>query len=413
MLSAWRAARGDLASALKSKLGGHAGRLFGGKMLIAIQVGLSLVLLVGAALFVRTLANLRAQPLGFRADHLLLFELDASASGYEGRRLLDFYARVADDVARLPGVRAGSMSRHGLLTGGGTRDTIGVSGASQGHDRIPVSVHFVAPRYFDTMGIELLTGRDFSDADREGARRTAIVNRALAELLVSGGMPIGRVVQYEGPQPDVEIVGVAADARFASLREPSPPTIYLPYRQYPQHRMTFALRVEGDWRAVVAPARRAIEAIDPVVPMFQVRTQEEQIADATRQERVFAYASSALATLAVLLACLGIYGTLAYAVSRRTSEIGVRMALGAARVQVVAMIVRESLAPVVVGVVAGGTAAWLSAGVLESMLFGVAPHDVPTLLCVTLGLLVSAIVAASVPARRASRIDPVDALRSE
>ncbi len=387
-------------------------RLAAGKTLIALQVALSLVLLVGAGLFARSLANLRAEPLGFRPDHVVLFQLDATDAGYTGARLHDFYERVLDRVTAIPSVQAASMSRYGLLSGGATRDGVSVP-TSAGPVEVSTHLHFVSARHFETMGIPLLSGRDLARQDREGAPLVAVVNRALADRLPAGIPVIGQRLGYGQDGAELEIVGVVANARFASLREPPPATLYLPYRQHPQHRMTFSVRVAGQATAVVEAARRAVEAVDPAVPMHDVRTQDAQIDAAVRQERLFAYVASGFATLALILACLGIYGTLGYAVARRTAEIGLRMALGASRGSVVLMVVRESLIPVALGVAAGLAAAWMTGQFIQSLLFNLAPRDTSTLVLATAVLTVAALVAAWVPARRASTVDPMTALRRD
>jgi predicted permease len=387
-------------------------RLVGGKALIAMQVALSLVLLVGAGLFVRTLTNLRAQAIGFRPDHILLFQMDGTAK-HKDARLHDFYESVLERVIAMPGVQEASLSRYGLLSGGKTTDTIVIPGEPQGQDEVRVHLHFVSSRYLETMGIPLLSGRDFTIQDREGAPRVALVNQALARILAGAGEPIGRRILYETPDSPVEIVGMTADARLATLRESAPPTLYLPYRQYSQRRMTFAVRVAGEPMAIAAPIRRAIGEIDPDVPLLEIRSQEAQIEAAVRQERVFAYVASGFALLALLLACLGIYGTLAHSVARRTPEIGLRMALGAERREVVYMVLRESLVPVVVGLAFGLGVVVATMRFIHSMLFGLTPHDAPTILLAALGLIVSALLAAWLPSRRASGIDPMVALRCE
>jgi predicted permease len=393
--------------------GAGSSRLVAGKALITLQVALSLVLLVGAGLFVRTLMNLRAQALGFQPDHILLFEMDATANGYNDARLRDFYDRVLDRVIALPDVRAASLSRYALLSGGRTTDRILVHGAPEGQADVRVHVHFISPRHLETMGIPLLAGRDFTPQDRDGTARVGLANESLAKLIPGAGAALGRRIRYGQKGFDVEIVGMTADARFATLRDPAPPTLYLPFRQYQQGRTTFALRVAGDPLGMVAPIRRATDEIDPNVALLEIRTQEAQLDAAVRQERLFAYVGSAFALLAVGLACLGIYGTLAYAVTRRTSEIGVRMALGANRSDVVFMVLRESLVPVIVGIGLGLGISRATTRFAQSLLFGLTPHDGPTLLLAAFALIFCALLAAWLPSRRASSIDPIVALRCE
>jgi predicted permease len=416
ILPALRATRRGLSAAQARSLpddGAGTSRLLGGKALITVQVALSLVLLVGAGLFVRTLMNLRAQAIGFSPGQILLFETDLSAGRFRGASIDDFFDTVLQRVTAMPDVQVASLSRYGLLSGGRTTDTIVIPGEPGQQNEIRVHLHFVSPRYLETMGIPLLAGRDFTVQDRDGAPRVALANEALARLLPGAGEPLGRRILHEQPDSPVEIVGITADARLATLRESAPPTLYLPYRQHPQRRMTFAVRVAGDPMAIVAPLRRAIGEIDPDVPLLEIRSQEAQIDAAVRQERVFAAVASGFAVLALILACLGIYGTLAHSVARRAAEIGLRMALGADRRAVVYMVLRESLAPVLIGLACGLGLVAVSTRFVQSMLFGLTPHDAPTILLAGLGLVVSALLAAWLPSRRASQIDPMAALRCE
>jgi len=370
------------------------------------------VLVVGAGLFTRTLLNLRAAPLGFRPDHVLLFRLDATASGYSGTRLLDFYEQVHGRIGALPGVTAVSFSRHGLVADGAMRDALVIPGAPKGQEQVGVHVHFVGPRYVDATGVPLVAGRDLRAQDRENGPAVALVNQALAAQLSGRGAVVGQRVRY-GKELDLEIVGVTGDARFSSLRAPAPPTLYLPYRQHPQHRMTFAVRTAGDPTSLAVGVRRTLDEIDSRVPPFEMLTQEAQIDLAVRKERLFAYVVTGFAALALMLACLGIYGTLAYSVTRRTTEIGLRMALGATRWSVLRLVIRESLVPVLVGVACGLGVAFATSTVVESMLFGLTSRDAATMVAGTAALIATAVIAAWLPSRRAARVDPMAALRAE
>ena len=386
-----------------------------GKALVTAQVAVSLVLLGGAGLFIRTLVNLRSEALGFRPESLLLFQLDPTLNGYREARLNDFYEQALNRLATLAGVRSATLSRWGILSGHRTTDSISVPGyTDQGKGHLNVHVHYVAPGYFQTMGIPLLQGRDITWRDREGAPRVAIVNQALASPYFGGAAPVGQRMGPEGGAADqIEIVGLAADAKFASLREATPPTLYLPYRQYPQHLMTFAVRATSDPTALLGSIRRTLAALDPNVPLFDVRTQVEQIDLAVRQERLFAHLLSGFALLALVLACLGTYGTLAYSVARRTPEIGLRLALGAERSDVVLMMLRDSLGPVAIGVALGLGGALVGARLVQSMLFGIAGQDSATLAVAVVVLVISALLAAWLPSLRASRLDPMSALRCD
>jgi predicted permease len=358
---------------------------------------------------------LRSEALGFRPESLLLFQVDATLNGYRDARLNDFYAQALERLAGVAGVRSVTLSRWGVVGGHRTTDRISIPGdMGQPPCHVDVHVHYVAPRYFETMGIPLLQGRDVTWLDRETAPRVAIVNQALARRCFGGAAPLGRRLGPEGSTADqVEVVGLAADAKFSSLREAAPPTVYFPYRQHAQHLVTFAARAAGDPGALVDSIRRTLAALDPDVPLFDVRTQGEQLDLATRQERLFALLVSGFAFLALLLACLGTYGTLAYSVARRTPEIGLRMALGAERSDVVLMMLRESLGPVAAGVALGLGGAVAGTRLLQSMLFGIAGQDSATLAVAAIVLVISALLAGWLPSLRASRLDPMSALRCD
>jgi MacB-like periplasmic core domain/FtsX-like permease family len=257
--------------------------------------------------------------------------------------------------------------------------------------------------------------REFSGALRLlMAIAGAILHETLARRLFGAASPIGQRVMHPGAAPAdaMEVIGVAGDAKYGSLRETAPSTIYEPYRSGPQRVMTFAVRTAGDPEALVA-AMRAAAAVDPSVPLFDVWTQSTQIDQAIRQERVFANLVSGFALLALLLACLGIYGTLSYSVARRTPEIGLRMALGAGRSNVVVLVLRESAAPVLLGAIIGVAAAAAATRVIHSMLFGIAHDDVATVIVALLILIASACAAALIPSTRASRVEPMHALRCD
>jgi predicted permease len=416
LLPAVRATSVDVASLIGRSLSGtatRAARLWSAKVLVVVQVALSFVLLVGAGLFVRTLLNLRSESLGFQPDRLLLFRMAPAQSGYRAERLNDFYERVLERIATLPGVRVASLSRHALLRGSSTRDGIFIPGSTA--TAIGTNVHFIAPRYFETMGIPLLVGRDIGWQDREGSPRVAVINETLARKLFGDLPPLGQRVQHPGSAANevIEIIGVVADAKYGSLRDPAPATIYEPYRSQPQRVMTFVVRSAGNPEALVGAMRDAAATIDRSVPLFDVWTQTTQIDQALRQERLFANLVSGFALLALLLACLGIYGTLSYSVARRTPEIGLRIALGAGRRDVVGLVLRESAGPVAVGALVGVAVAAALARVVESMLFGVTHDDVPTMLIALMVLVGCALVAAWLPSARASRVEPMVALRQE
>jgi len=378
-----------------------------GKVLIALQVALSLALVATSSLLVRTLVTLRSQALGFRPESLLVFQLDPSLNGYRGARLLDFHERVLRVLEGVAGVRSASMSRHGLLTGSRTSDRVSVPG----QEGLNADIHFVAPRFFETLGFPLLLGRDVSWGDREQAAPVAVLNAAMARRLFPGRSPVGERVTISGRA--AEVVGVAGDTKFDSLRAAVRPAAYVPFRQSEQYSMTFVLRSEAAPEALLPALRRAVAQVDPNVPLYRVRTQVQQIAEATRRERLLASLVSGFSVVALVLAGVGIYSTLAYQVARRTPEIGVRAALGAGAGDVARLVLADALAPVGVGVVIGVAASLLACRMVESMLFGVTPRDPVLLLVAVAVLLAAALVAAWPPARRATRIPPMEALRQE
>ncbi len=405
---ALKATRVDLLPALRGTRGiaDRAPRR-SGKVLIALQVALSLGLVATSMLLVRTLVNLRSQSLGFRPERLLVFQLDPTLNGYRGARLLDFHEQVARNLEGLAGVRSASMSRLGLLTGSRTNDRVSLPG----QPALNADIHFVAPGFFETLGFPILLGRDVSWGDREEAAPVVVLNATLARRLFPGGSPIGQRVTMN--ERAVEVVGVAGDTKFDSLRAAVRPTAYVPFRQKGQYSMTFVLRSEAEPRALLPALRRAVAQVDPNVPLYRVRTQVQQIAEATRRERLLASLLSGFSMVALVLAGVGIYGTLAYQVARRTPEIGLRAALGARTRDVARLVLAEALAPVGVGVGIGLAASLLAGRLIESTLFGVTPRDPVVLLVAAAFLLAGALVAAWPPARRAVRIAPMEALRQE
>jgi len=378
-----------------------------GRSLVVVQVSVSVVLLVGAGLFVKTLLNLRSEALGFRPDHLLVFEMNGTLNGLKDTRLVNLYEQTLSEVARLPGVRSASLSRWGLLSGNGTSDALVVPGRPA---PIHVDVHLVLPGYFKTMGIPVLVGRDISWSDREHATPVVIVNQLLARQ-IGGASIIGGTVQVGDVH--AQIVGIVGDARFSELRTPPRATVYVPFRQHGEHVATFVLRTAGDPADLIPIVEKTLSRSQPDVPISNLRTQDAQIDTAVRQERLFAKLVSAFAMLAALLACLGIYGTLASSVSRRTPEIGLRVALGADRPSVTWLILRESIGPVCIGVAVGLLLAFWSTKLIAGMLFGLTPRDAATFVAAAALLFGSALVAAWLPARRAARLDPMRVLRCE
>lgn len=410
----------DLKENSPTGLGGRRGRLRGGKALVAAQVALSLPLVLGAALFVRTLGNLERQHLGFDPSRLLLFRVDATKGGFTGDRLLAAYGEIRERVAALPGVQGVTASRLGLMTGWISNGPITVENQEAlDLDRRARTVHWnmVAPGFFDTMAMRLKLGREVDERDRADGPRVAVVNESLARRFFPGQNPVGRRFWFGRTREGdgVEIVGVAADAKYSTLREPAPPTAFLPYTQdrYPLSAVFFEVRAAGDPTSLVAGITRVVGEVAPGVPLDQVKTQSQQIADSLGQESMYARLFTLFGAAALTLACIGLYGTMSFALARRTREIGIRMALGAAASRVLRASLLEAAAVAAVGVAGGLLLAWAGSRYVRSLLFEITPLDGPTVAGAIAVMLGVTLAAAYVPSRRAARLDPLRALREE
>ena len=416
---ALQATRASVTAALKEDSGSVAGSGRQARVrrgLVVAQVALSMLLLSGAGLFARSLYNLKMLDPGFRVDSLFAFSIDPSLSGYEGARLFSLYQRMQQELGAVAGVRSVSMSETGALSGNDWSMTVRVDGyqAKEGEDLNP-SVDGVGPRYFETMGIPLVSGRDFTDRDSKGAPRVAMINETMAKYFFNGVNPIGRRFGFgRGTPTDIEIVGVARDVRSLELKDRAPRFIYLPYAQDDSlTQLTFYVRGEQTGGASPTAIRQAVQRLDANLPIFDMKTMEVQVDESLFAERMVAALSVAFGALATLLAAIGLYGVMSYAVTRRTREIGIRMALGAERGRVMWLVLKEVAAMAAAGI-AGGlvVALWLTRQV-QSQLFGLAPNDPATLAGATLLLALIAIAAGYLPARRATTIDPILSLRSE
>jgi predicted permease len=374
--------------------------------LVATQVAMSLLLLFGAGLFMRTLQNLQNLDPGFNREGVLIVEL-------EGRRTV-VAASMLHEIRRLPGVVSASLSTHTPLSGSVWSDPAVPAGRP-----LPErdTAHFVGvgPRYFETMQTALAEGREFTDRDAAGAPPVAIVNEALARRDFPNQQILGQrlFALVRGEQKHLEIIGLAKDTSSAGLRRPPPPTVYVSYLQLSGNLpTTIEVRASGPLGQTATALRQMLQPRMPQTPI-EVRLLSEQVEASMARERLMATLASAFGVLALSVACVGLYGLLAYGVARRTREIGIRMALGAPRRQVIAMVLTSAARPVVVGAVAALPAAWAASRAIESMLFGLGPADTATLSVSIAILAAAALMAAYVPARRASRIDPMAALRDE
>ncbi|HSO74997.1 MAG TPA: ABC transporter permease [Blastocatellia bacterium] len=415
---ALRATRVDLTPALKdnarSLIGGSRSLL--SKSLIVAQVAMSVVLLVGAGLFVRTLRNLQSVDLGFNRENLLLFSVEPGLNGYDRPQMAQLYRRMTERLEAVPGVRSATVSLIPLLSGMAQTRSIDV----QGHTPQPgaedeAKVNTVGAGFFETMEMPILLGRGLGARDEETAPRVAVINQMMAHKYFGDENPLGRRFGFGGPETSgqIEIVGVTRDAKYTDMRSDTQPTIYLPYLQSIPRHATFIVRTSADAIAMAAPIREAMHEVDSNLPLSDVKTQSQQADESLMQERMFATLSSFFGVLALLLACIGLYGVMSYGVARRTNEIGIRMALGASAPRVTRMVMRETMGVVLIGVVIGLGAAVATTRLIATMLFGLAPTDHVTIAVAILLMIGVAAFAGYLPARRASKVDPMIALRYE
>ena len=417
LVPAWQATRINVNSGLKDATNTTSNRqkMGLGKSLVVFQIALSAILLIGAGLFVRTLVNLSHTPLGFQPDNILLFRLKPPNTRYTGPQVTELYHRLEQQFAAIPGVRSVTFSTIAIIGDGYSGSTFHVSGRPivKGEKRIQMNI--VGADFFNTLSIPILHGRGFNAHDTATAPKVAVVNQALAQKYFPNQDPIGQTFESEDADYPTQIVGIAADTRYANLRDATPPLFYLPYQQKAEDTgpMIVEIRTFADPTGVINQVRAAVASLDPNLPLIEVRTMTQQIDSSLTNERIFARLTGGFGLLALILASIGIYGIMAYTVARRTGEIGIRMALGARADQVLSMILREASWMAITGVLIGIVVAlWLSR-FISSMLYGLTPADPLTLVGAAVLLIAIALLAGLGPARRASRIDPIRALRHE
>jgi predicted permease len=416
LLPALRAGYVDPLGGLKDRAAVGAPRLRTGRTLVTAQVALSVLLVVGAGLFLRTLLNLvRINP-GFATENLLLFQLNPGAVGLHDAALTSFYERVQESLAAIPGVRAASLVQLKLLSGVMTGGSFKLPAHPELDGEKPFVYRLtVGETFFATMEIPIRLGRGFTAADADGATKVVVVNETFVRECLSNVYPIGQVLRdaWTSPPNDWQIIGVCRDAKYTGIKTDVPPTVYFSYRQDRIGASCFALRTAVPPLSLVSAVRKAVAAVDPNVPLSDVTTQKAVRDNSISQETMFATLCGALAGLAVLLSWIGLYGLMAYNVARRTGEIGIRMALGATRQNIAGPILREALLFTAFGMAAGVPAALALTRLIKSQLYGVQPNDPLTLIGAGGLLIAVAVLAAWIPARRAAKVDPKVALRYE
>jgi len=410
-IPAWRATRVEIRKRLQHGARSTADRSHTrlGRGLVVAQVCLSMMLLIGAGLFVRSVSNLLRAPLGFTPKHLLLFDVSLPSKEYKTPvQCAAAFRQLEQRLAALPSVLSASFSMDPLVNRNRSTTNFDPIGEPKGKDIAWMNV--VGDNFFGTMEIPLREGRDFGVQDTARSPKVAIINERLAQQFFPGRDPIGLTFN----SPPVRIVGIAGDAKFSDLRQIPPPTFYVPESQNGGwNAVTFEVKTTRNPTSLAGAARHAVRAFDPQLPLAKVRTQEEQIDDSIREVRLFAMLSAGFGGLALVLACVGIYGIMAYTVSQRTNEIGVRMALGAEPRRVMRMVLNEAWWMAAAGILAGAAGAVAAGRLTASLLYGVRAWDAATLSGAAAVLLAVALAAGWIPARRAAHVDPIEALRHE
>ena len=421
LIPALRATKTDLTPALKevsSGLGHRKGGTLLGKLLVAGQVAASLLLLIGAGLFVRSLEKLMTIDLGFTRESVLVMRLEPRGSDHKNVPLSLSYTQLLTRIESMAGVRAASLSGFTPLTPSDIAIPVVVPASSDPDEDTEVHFTQIYPHYFAALGIPLISGRELDQADMGPASApVAVINETMARVVFNHEDPLGRqfAYNYGGGGPPVRVVGIARDAKYKSLREASMPMAYLPYLQAKTGRgqMTLLVRSVGNQAGLADAVRREVQKFYPESPLAEVRTLAQQVDASLVQERLIASISGLFAILALGLASTGLYGILSYSVARRSNEIGIRMALGAGRGEVIRMVLGEELSMVLLGILAGVPASLAISRLISSRLFGITATDLNTYLGALALLLVTALLAGYLPARRAASVDPLLALRYE
>jgi predicted permease len=410
---AMQSTRPDVMPALKNGRGGGPHRR-AQHVLVVAQIAMSFLILVAAGLFVRTLNQLHSVQLGYTRENILLFSLNARQAGHRDPEITTFYAGLRKRFEAIPGVSSATLSHSSIISGARAGDAIRGpmkigAGTIEG-----ARVMAAGPRFFTTMQIPILAGREIDDRDQTGSRPVAVISERLARTYFGNENPVGRRITFPNEKRDLEIIGVSADFRNGGVKnEQSPMAVFVAASQSSPDRMTYALRTAGDPLTYVSSVHEIVREADSRIPVTNVVTQAGEIDRTINREITFAKLCTGFAVLALLMACVGLYGTMSYNVARQVGEIGIRMALGAQRGAVIWMVLRRVLLLAAVGLAISVPAALVASRLVKSFLFGIQPNDPGTLALAGVVLLSAAILAGYAPARRASRIDPLAALRQE
>jgi predicted permease len=388
-----------------------------GKALVVVQVALSLLLLVGAGLFVRTLINLQSVPTGFNQENAMLFQVDTSATGYKDKdpRLARVERDVEDEVSSIPGVQAASFAFYIFNQGLWATPAYTREQNSLTEDNRSIRNNVVGQDFFAAAGIPVMLGRTFGPQDTEKSPKVAVISESMAQRFFPNSSPLGKRFGIEGPQSteQIEVVGVVKDARFGSLTEEFVPIAFYPHSQRVEPLLNLLVRFSGPAASVVPQVRQKIKQVNNNLPIDDVVTLSDHVGRALVQQKLVARLASFFGVLALLLACVGLYGVMSYGVARRTNEIGIRMALGAQGRSVLWLVLREALLLVGIGLVVGVLASLAVTKTAAALLYELKPNDPLTIAGATLLLGAVALVAGYLPARKASKVDPLIALRYE
>ena len=417
LFPAWHSTRGELVSTIRANAGHISGARAAARFratLVTLQISLATALLIAAGLFMKSLVNVTKVDLGVHVDSVITFGLSPEQAGYDSTRALQYYARVEDVLKAIPSVTSVTSSLVPLIAGDNWGNDVKVQGFQSGPD-VDANSRFnaVSADYFSTFGVQLVGGREFTDADRRGAPQVAIVNQAFAKKFGLGNDAVGKFMSQGGDTLNIQIVGLVPDVKYSDVKKPVPPVFYLPWRQ-DSHMpfMNFYVRTPQP-ETVLRTVTGIIRKIDPGVPVEDLKTMPQQIRDNIFLDRMISILSTAFAVLATLLAAVGLYGVLAYSVAQRTREIGVRMALGADAGRVRVMVLRQVGGMMVIGGIIGLAGALGLGKAASSLLFGLKGSDPAVFALSLVVLMFVAFGAGYVPARRASEVDPIQALRYE